>query len=67
MPSYYDDNYGHYEVEPGDEEATHEFYKETQKNSVWKKCQRCRRRVKILRSYSICNSCADAAERGLDY
>ena len=63
MPSYYDDNYGFYEID-GPEDV--EFYHQTQKESVWKKCQACGRRVKIKRDYAICNSCADKRERGYD-
>ena len=63
MPSYYDDNYGWYEID-GPEDV--EFYHRTQKESVWKKCQACGRRVKIKPDYGICNSCADKRERGMD-
>lgn len=69
MASYYDDNFGHWEnMEPGnpDREDNLEFYKRVQKESVWKKCQGCGRRVKIRREYSICNSCATRLERGED-
>lgn len=62
-PSYYDDNYGHYE--PSDDpDADAEFYHQTQRASVWKKCKDCGRRVKIRRDYECCNSCADRRERG---
>jgi hypothetical protein len=63
MPSYYDDNYGFYEIESPEDI---EFYHRTQKNSVWKKCQGCGRRVKIKPEYGYCNSCADKRERGYD-
>lgn len=61
--SYYDDNFGHYEIES---EEDIEFYRENQRRSVRKKCQGCGRMVKILPDYSICNSCADKLERGGD-
>lgn len=64
MAVYYDDNYGHYDIRDEDDIA---FYHQVQAMSVWKKCKRCGRRVKIRKDYAICNSCADAAERGLDY
>ena len=68
MATYYDDNYGHWENMDGpDGEENREFYKQVQKDSVWKKCSRCERRVKLRRDYSICNSCADKIERGGDY
>lgn len=65
MPkSYYDDNYGWYEIRDQDDI---DFYHETQRKSVWKKCQRCQRRVKLRSDYAICNSCAEKIERGMDY
>lgn len=60
----YDDNYGHYDIEDEDDLR---FYRETQAASVWKKCKRCGHKVKIRSDYAICNSCADALERGGDY
>jgi Neuraminidase (sialidase) len=63
MASYYDDNYGWYEIESQEDI---EFYHKTQKVSVWKKCRGCGRRVKIKRDYAYCNSCADKRERGMD-
>ena len=62
--SYYDDNFGCYEIRDEDDVA---FYHEMQRQSVWKKCQGCGRRVKIKRDYGICNSCAERAEHGLEY
>lgn len=62
--TFYDDNYGHVEIES---EEDLEFYRETQRQSVRKKCKRCKRWVKIKREYALCNSCADAIERGGDY
>ena len=65
MPIYYDDNYGVWEnMDEPDGPSNREFYKQVQKDSVWKKCKSCDRKVKIRRSYSICNSCADKIERG---
>lgn len=65
MPEYYDDNYGHWhDMDDPDMRA---FYREVQRNSVWKKCRVCGRRVKLRRDYDMCNSCADAQEKGLDY
>jgi hypothetical protein len=63
-PSYYDDNFGHWEIED-DEDV--EFYHQVQKESVRKKCQGCGRMVKIKPDYALCNSCADKAEKGWDY
>lgn len=65
MAEYYDDNYGHWEGM--DDPDMREFYKETQRASVWKKCQGCGRKVKIKREYGYCNSCADKREKGMDF
>ena len=64
MPAYYDNNYGFYEIHDQDDI---DFYHQTQRESVWKKCKSCGKRVKIKRDYAICNSCADRLERGGDY
>lgn len=63
MAGYYDDNYGWYEIESQDDI---DFYHQTQRESVRKKCQGCGRTVKIKRDYAYCNSCADKRERGMD-
>lgn len=56
MPSYYDDNFGFYEIES---EEDIEFYKQVQQESVEKICERCGRKVRLRPDYAICNSCAD--------
>jgi Neuraminidase (sialidase) len=61
MASYYDDNFGHWEIE-SDEDV--EFYHETQASNVEKRCEGCGRMVKIQPQYAYCNSCADKRERG---
>ena len=64
MPrSYYDDNFGFYEIES---EEDIEFYHEMQRQSVWKKCAGCGRKVKLKPDYGYCNSCANKMERGFD-
>ena len=65
MPLLYDDNYGFYE--DADDPETREFYNQVQKNSVWKKCSKCGKKVKLRKDYSICNSCAEKMERGWDF
>jgi len=65
MSSYYDDNFGHWD--DMDDPGMRDFYQRLQKESVWKTCQKCGRRVKLRPEYGICNSCADAMERGLDF
>jgi hypothetical protein len=64
MPSYYDDNYGHYNIESQDDV---DFYFERQRSNVLKKCQGCGRKVRIQPDYVICNACAERMERGGDY
>jgi hypothetical protein len=64
MPSYYDDNYGFYEIESQDDV---DFYFERQRSNVLKKCKGCGRKVRIQPDYVICNRCADAQEKGWEY
>ena len=66
MPrSYYDDNYGYWEGM--DDPDMQEFYRETQRASVLKKCEGCGRKVKIRPDYAYCNSCATKREQGWDF
>jgi rRNA maturation endonuclease Nob1 len=62
-PTYYDDNYGHYDIESDDDV---EFYHKMQARSIQKKCSGCGRMVKIKKEYAYCNRCADKIERGED-
>jgi hypothetical protein len=62
-PTYVDDNFGTWEIE---DEGDVAFYQQVQRESVWKKCQGCGRRVKLRPNYGICNSCADRLEQGGD-
>ena len=64
MTSYYDDNFGHYNIESDEDVA---FYHQMQRQSVQKKCQGCGQIVRIKYDYGYCNSCADAREHGLEY
>ena len=61
MTSYYDDNFGHWEMEDEEDVA---FYHQVQRESVMKRCKGCDRKVKIRRSYAYCDPCADHIERG---
>ncbi len=63
MPSYYDDNYGHYEI---DSQEDIDFYHAVQKRSVTKTCLGCGRTVRLQPQYGYCDSCATARERGID-
>ena len=64
MRSYYDDNFGHWEISDQDDI---DFYQRVQRESRVKKCAGCGRKVRLRPQYAICNSCADRAERGGDY
>ena len=61
--SYYDDNFGFYEIET-EEDIAHYHY--VQSVSVRKKCKGCKRTVKIKPEYAYCNSCATKIEQGWD-
>lgn len=63
MTSYYDDNFGTYEIESEDDI---EFYRQVQRESRSRKCQGCGRTVRLRPGYGYCNSCADKRERGYD-
>ena len=63
MTTFYDDNYGHYEIES---EEDVEFYRETQRQSITKRCKGCGRKVRIKHDYAYCNNCATKLERGMD-
>jgi len=63
MASYYDDNFGFYDME---EDGSEEFYNYVQEKSVRKKCKGCGKMVNILPQYGYCNSCANKIERGLE-
>jgi hypothetical protein len=63
MTSYYDDNFGFYDM---DEPEMTEFYEQVQRESIHKECQGCGRQVRIRPDYAYCNSCAERLERGED-
>ena len=63
MSSYYDDNFGWYNIEDEDDVS---FYHKMQAESVLKICNGCGRTVKLRRQYGYCNSCANAMDLGLD-
>jgi hypothetical protein len=62
--TYIDDNFGTYDIES---EEDVEFYFETQRASVRKKCRGCGRMVKIKPEYAYCNGCATKREQGGDF
>lgn len=61
----YDDNFGHWE--DMDDPDVQEFYEQVQRESRWKICVMCGKRVKLRPHYDKCNSCADKLERGWTY
>ena len=63
MISYYDSNFGHYDMTDDD---CVDFYNEVQRRSVTKTCQGCGDRVELLPQYNICDDCATKLENGLD-
>ena len=60
MATYYDDNFGHYNIES---EEDIEFYHEVQKDSFRTICRQCDGVFMLKRGYNLCNGCADANER----
>lgn len=64
MPVYYDDNYGHWDME---DESDVEHYRRTQETNVEKTCNGCGRRVMIQPQYAFCNTCAEKIEMGIDF
>lgn len=65
MTDFYDDNFGHWH--DTDDVETRKFYHQTQKQSVWKICSMCGKRVKIKKEYDKCNSCCEKLENGTAY
>ena len=62
MGTFYDDNFGHWD--DMDDPDMREFYNDTQRRNVQKKCVCCGRMVSILPQYDKCGPCADAIEFG---
>lgn len=58
----YDDNFGSWQDTHDPEVRS--FYRKVQRESVWKTCEDCGREVKLRPEYGVCNSCANARERG---
>ena len=65
MRSYYDSNYGHWDMEDGQDDI--DFYHDVQRRSVKKICQGCGDRVKLLPQYAYCDNCATKIENGWDF
>ena len=65
MPIYYDDNYG--EWEDMNDPDMQDFYLETQRTNVEKRCEGCGRIVRIQPDYAYCNRCASIREVGGEF
>jgi|TARA_Y100000310_G_scaffold50681_2_gene46731 hypothetical protein len=63
VASYYDDNFGRYDIET---EEDIEFYRYMQQTNIKKFCVGCGMSVQIQPQYAYCNGCADRQERGGD-
>lgn len=63
MASYYDDNFGHWDIEDEDDL---EHYRRVQETNVEKECVGCGRTVSIQPHYDVCDSCATKREQGWD-
>ena len=66
MADYYDDNFGHWDMDD-DQEEGQAFYLKVQDESVWKVCSMCDEKVQLLPAYDKCNSCMDKLERGMQW
>jgi hypothetical protein len=64
MPTYYDDNFGHWE--DMDDPDMVDFYHRVQKSNVKKECSICGRMVMIQPHYDKCDSCCRILENGGD-
>lgn len=64
MASYYDDNFGWWDIEDEDDV---EAYHRMQKTNVEKKCAGCGRMVRIQPHYAYCDPCATKIEQGWDF
>ena len=66
MSEFWDDNFGHWNMDD-DQEEQQAFYRKVRDESIWKVCSMCDEDVKILPQYDKCNSCMDKLERGMQW
>ena len=62
MSSLYEDNFGFYAIDDDPEELA--FFLHIKKQSIGKKCVRCKKKVRLQPSIIICASCSSALEYG---
>ena len=62
--NYYDDNYGHWDME---DEESERFYHQVQATNVEKICKGCERLVKIQPHYAYCIACANVLVYGGEF
>ncbi len=65
-PSYYDDNFGHWDPERMEDPDAQEYYHQVQAESIWKRCVGCGGLFKLRPEYHICNNCCEKVECGMD-
>ena len=63
MITYYDDNFGHWDIEDEDDMK---HYRRMQETNVEKECAGCHRMVMLQPQYGYCDSCATKIEQGWD-
>ena len=61
MAAVYDDNFGFWDIDGQEEQA---FFEHVHSQSVEKTCDRCQRRVRLMREKTLCASCVTALECG---
>jgi hypothetical protein len=61
MTTVYEDNFGFWEIDCPEESA---FFEHIRSQSVRIICQRCKRRVRLIPTKTICAACVSAVEFG---
>ena len=61
MAVVYDDNFGFWDIDGPEESA---FFKHVQRQSVYMRCGRCERRVRLMPPKIVCATCISALECG---
>ena len=61
MAVIYDDNFGFWDIDGPEERA---FFEHVQRQSVYMRCGRCERRVRLMQPQILCATCISALECG---